>query len=351
MKLDVKKFSEAGSSVSRLTGAALVNLKLSKGRLRVSGENAGRSMTTFVELDSKDTFEVALDKAILDKTLKGRAQLDLVVEDNSTVKFSAKTYRVELQAQPYGEPPTLDRSGELKIDEQQQGILDHAIPFVSLVQSYAKTTVMFFASFTDQNSRVACLDNLHFALYQTIATERPLELVFPFDTFQTINDAAKKAEYTLSATASAICAWNKEFELLLPFVQQEADGTLDDMSEMAAEIKRGMAVVNVRELVQAINSATSTCESGDPVTLTLLKEKGVVQISSKSSIGSVMERIQSQVRKSHEFSITPDLVLDLLTSIRTDEAEIGVHAEKYFFARTVDDEAEILYGCLLPQTT
>jgi hypothetical protein len=344
MNLDVTLLNTALALVNKMAPSLNIGLRASKGRLAVSGEANGTAITAFIPYEGKDKFEVMLSKEVLDKSVKSRKQLDVEVKESTLFLRSGKTFKAELSTQPHTGTPELDKAAALEITADQQEILAGAIPSVMLRPVYERD-VMFFVEFNKKGTAIACMDKLHFALYQAPGTKQSLSMVFPSKTFATITSAANKAEYNLAATASSICAWNDNFELLLPFVQTEVEQGIEAAIGAAAEFGKGCAIVNTHDLIKALESASATCEHGG--SLSLRTGNNMIEISSNSTLGKVVESVEATTKKA-KFSIDPNTVLDLLTCVPTEEVEIGIH-NSFFFARAQDDDIKYTYGCLLSQ--
>ena len=344
MKLAIKPLSNAISRVTSTTGAALIGLKLEKKVLRISADNAGRALQVKMPYAEDGSWEFTIDKSVLDGVFKGRAELDVKVEDGTRIWFSAKTFRADFATQPYGSSPELERKDAMEISDAQQMMIDKSLEFATLSPIHEQDT-QFIVQFNKDHCLAACFDGLHFAFVEGPGIKGSLEFALPTSTFAVIASAAEKSQYSLSTTSAAICAWNKDFELILPFIQQDVQQTIEDVKGLADSFGRGAALIDRRAFIDAMTAACVVAEDGSAVKLVL--KKGQACISASSNTGNIEERIECKVKIECTMLLDPQVTMNILHNVPNGPIEIGVHEERFFFVRAREDEYKATYGGML----
>jgi hypothetical protein len=349
MKTVIKPIADAVALIGKITGTDMIGMKLEKGMLRVVGENAGRSLTVMVPHKDKGGWELALPKQALDQTFKGRKELDVAVESNGHITFKANTFEASFATQPYMSGPEMQRDEAKEITEAQQAFLDNSLAVASLAPVYEGDTI-FCVDISKKGCFAACFDQMHFALVEAEGISGNLSFAFPTRAFGVVSDAARKSQYTMSTTSASICAWNAEWQLVLPFIQTEVEQTINDVKGLTDSFSKGYARCSAERFYAAVQSASSALETGGAVKVSI-NDSGSVIVTGESSIGKVSEKIESKhlVKKWSEFSIDPTMVLSLLALVPCEFIEFGVEQDKFFFIRAEDETAKITYGGMLSE--
>lgn len=348
MKTEIKPLADAIAVIGKITGTDLIGMKLHKGVLHLVGENGGRSMSVTVPYKEKGQWELALAKSSLDQTFKGRKELDITVEDNGHIKFKANSFVAQFATQPYTNGPDLQQAEAVDITEAQQDMLNHGLNVAALTPVYEGDTV-FCVEMDKKASYVACFDQLHFALVEGPGVAGKLSFAFPTKTFEVVADAARKDNYQMSTTTASICAWNANWQLVLPFIQNEVTQSIKDVKALTDSFGRSMARCSADKLISAIESASSAIETGGAVKIAA--KDGVLQVSGESSIGKVAERLEAKIltKKWVDLHVDPAVILSLLGNVPCEYVEFGSHEDKFFFIRAEDEQTKITYGGLLSE--
>lgn len=348
MKMELKPLTDALAIIGKITGTDLISMKLAKGVLRMNGENGGRSMTVTVPYKEKGAWELAIGKSALDQTFKGRKELDITIEDNGHIKFKANTFEAQFATQPYNSGPELHQAESVDITEAQQDALDHGLQVASLAPVYEGDTI-FCVDMNKKASLVACFDQLHFAFVEGPGVDGTLAFAFPTKTFEVVADAARKSKYKLSTTSASICAWNDNWQLVLPFIQNEVEQSIKNVKEMADSFGTSLARCSADKLIKAIESAASAIETGGAILISAKDD--TIRVSGESSIGKVSERLECKrlSKKWTDLNIDPSVILSLLANVPCEFIEFGIHADKFFFIRAEDETTKITYGGLLSE--
>lgn len=349
MKLDVKSLVDSVSVINKITATDLIGLKLKNKKLTVTGTNSGRSMSVTSKVAEAGSWDIAISKEALDKTLKGRKELDLELEKNGHLKLSAKSFEASLATQPSLEDATLQAEGAIAITSEQQHIIDYGLSVASLPPIYEGDTI-FCVDINKKGSTIACFDQLHFALVESSGTKGALNFAFPTKTFEVVAAAARKTSYSMSTTSAAICAWNEDWALVLPFVQTEVAQSIADVKKLASAFGPCFVRCGTSSLVSALEAALAVIETGGSVSL--VAREGQLQISSESSIGKVTEKVPAKLisKKPINVRIDPSVCLSLLYNVPSEYIELGIHNDNFFFIKVEDEEFQIVYGCLLSET-
>lgn len=349
MKTETKPLVDALTRISRITGADMIGMTLTKGKLTLSGENAGRALSVSVPFKDKATWELAIPKSVLDQAFKGRKEIDLSVAENGNILFKTSAFDGNYATHPFTNSPDLVKDGALAISSKHQDFISEALSATALSPIFESDT-LFLVHLSKGSAIAACLDQLQFALYEAPAVKgAELALSFPTQTFNTVVAAAAGTDYTLAATSAAICAWAEDWTLLLPFVQNEAAQTIEDVKGLVDQFGNGMVRCSAKKFITAIQAAQTAIEVGGAIKLEVKDD--VLRVSGQSSIGAVSEKLECKLlaKKARTMFINPVIVMQLLASAPSEFVEFGVHDDKFFFIRADDDAATITYGCLLSE--
>jgi hypothetical protein len=346
--MQTKPLAEALSLISKLTGADTISLASNKGRLRVSGENNGRSFTCSIDTVDTSVWECTIPKSILDQVLKGRKELQLFVRD-ARLYTAAGNFKADFATEPYNAGPEIQKANSTKISDAQQQSLLYS-KSVARLSPVFQTDTVFTVSSNPERTLAACYDGLHCALVESEGLKGKMDFSFPTATFAVIADAARNSTFNMSTTSASICAWNDDWELVLPFVQQEAERSAQQVQEFIAVFGPSMIRCNCSQLHAAISTATSAIELGGSVTLTV--KDSLLLVSGQSSLGNVREKIVcKQLSKACEpFKIDPAVALSLLANSPSEYIELGVHDNRFFFIRAEDETSKITYIGALSQS-
>lgn len=343
----VKPLTDALALVGKLTGTIAVSLSVKAGRLRVSGDNAGRSFTMYLPVADTGTWECTIAKSILDQVLKGKRELVLFVRD-ARLFVQAPGFKADFSTEPYNAGPELVRKDAVQISDTQQAMLLYAKTVARLVPVFQTDTIFTVDSNRDR-TLAACYDGLHCALVESDGIKGTMAFSFPTSTFAVITDAARNSTFHLSTTSASICAWNDDWELVLPFVQQDAERSADQVLEFASVFGASLLRCSASELHDAVSAASSATELGGSVNLSF--DAKTLTVQGKSSLGNVCVKVAcKQLSKTADnFNIDPAIALSLLSNAPSEFIELGTHDNRFFFIRAEDETRKITYIGALSQ--
>lgn len=339
-----KPIVEALQSITRVTGTDVVSIRLHKRVLKFSGSRASQHMTVFVPFEDTGSWAVTVPKAALDSALKGRKNIEIAVVNNR-LHLSDARFKAEYATEPYNDVPEKTSANALDIGEDAQIALQRALSTGSLAPIFEADTT-FCAELSSEGCRFLCYDNLHFALVECGPVERNLSLVLPTRSFQTVVDTARGSAHSWSVTESAICAWNKHWEIVLPLIQGENLRTVADASAIVADFGEGTLRTGIRELYDAVVLAQSAVEAGG--TLRLSARGRELRILGQSSNGKTSQVIECKLTGAWDDAwIDPKTLLSMLARAPGEVLDLGIHESKFLFIKAEDESSTATYASLL----
>lgn len=351
MKINLKHFQDALSKIGSAINAGdfLLNMKATKGRITLHGENDGVSLSVFIEAEGSGSWETAIPKATISQVFGRRSEIEIDLTENQQLKFNATNFEASYSTQPFTPAPDLYKDASLEITDSQQAFLIQSLAVGSLSPIYAADTT-FCVHMGKKASFATCFDQLHFAFMRGPGVGEPVAFSFPTNTFETVSRVSKNSNsYTLSANNSSLCAWSSNWRLVLPFVQGEAEQSIASVQKLADSLGSGQARCSASSLYGCITAASSAVEVGGHVTLTMAG--GNLTVTASSAIGTVSETIPCKmlVNKVPPIRIDPTIALELINKAESEFIEFGSHAGKFFYIQSEGEDLLTTYGCMLAE--
>lgn len=309
--------------------------------MRIGGENAGRSYTRLFSFDSTDSWEFCIAKATLDQTLKGRKDLTFVV-DNNRLLFTAARFQADFATEPYSAGPELQKSGEvIAIDREQQLRLLDSMQMVYMAATFSADT-LFCVDMTAKQTYIGCLDTHTAAVVKSEGVKTPLKFTMPSSSFKTLLQTAAESTYKLCASGAALCAWNSEWEMTVPFVQTENDFGLEQAIKMINSLDKGVARCDGVALAKALETASSVLDVGGDVDVEVGNKR--ISIKGSSARGKVSEEVAAAVtgKTSCVFKLDATSAINLLNRAPGEFVDIGV-TDSVFFIKANDETTQATY--------
>ncbi len=335
----------AVQQIGKITGTDSINMRLQKNVLRVSGENSGRSYARLFRYTSSDSveWEFSVAKSVLDQTLKGRKDLEFAVEDNR-LKFSTKRFNADFATEPYNAGPDIQRDGNvIPISaEQQQRLLD-AMQMVFMRAAFAADTV-FCVDMSAKRTYIGCLDTHSAALVKDTGVTGALDFSMPSSSLKVLLETAGEESYQLCATGAALCAWNTDWEMTVPFVQSDTELGLEQAITMMTALGDGFVRCNGADFAKALETTSSVLEIGGDVDVEISQKS--LKITGSSAKGRVSEKVEASVGKvpeaSRQFKLDASSAINLLNRAPGEFVDIGV-TDSVFFIKANDETTEAIY--------
>ncbi len=344
MKLNGSSLLQEIKHASSVTGAELVHLRATPGSLHISASNDGRAFSTVVEVEAKEKWACAIKPADgIAKTLKGVVTLE-VDEKSITVKTS--TYKGTFQHEPYMAADFAKFDKAIKLDAAQSELLMTAVDKTNVGSILSEVNFEFRSS--KNGFRAAAWDRVHFALLDAKKPGPDMHARMVATDLHQMLSAVPTDEKGLhfATDGGFMFASNSTSKYVAPAVQVAEEQGLKELMAVRKGFMKPLCSLVGKELREAIDRATSACETGQSVQIQISKGKVYVRVESKR--GKFVEVVSAEgAKKSADLHVDPATILDLL-ALAPDEVQLGVEGS-FLWLATQSEDVVCYFACLTAQ--
>lgn len=338
---------EAMDAISRITRADDINIRVKNGKMTLHGEDVGRSYTVHVDWPSKTEHEFSVSRSAVMASLAKRRDLSFSVRNNRAV-FSNAKFEAEIATSPYNERPSVKQElTPRRISKSEQELLLRLMSTVFVPTSVGAPDATFMVKVDKKQTVAACLTAMSAAVTHVDSGGDSLEVCFPPESFRLLLSVAGEAEYNLASTGAALFAWNRDWELVLPFIQSETSASLEQAVSLVGSLGKGQLRCATSELFDALNSTNSIVDIGSDVAVSV-SEKSMVLIG-ESSNGRVKDTVECRVlaKGVTKFKFDGGAALALVGLAPSEFIDLGISGNRLFIKAEADDGSVITYVTVL----
>lgn len=297
---------------------------------------------------------------VFETLFKGRANINFSVKDDVLNFGTSKNgYSGKISIVPVT-PATLEtyntqfvigkKESVLKLSSTIFGSICTALDRVKLNPTHSNDPLDTFLRVNKKQLEASCLDNFHLGYYTT-----------PCDTGANFQYGASKATFDILSKLSTIYtgetdlifgndiikAINSEYSVSMPGIQTsdtsftKCKTYLDTLPKMHCSFKYKMSDLNL-----AIDNIMSIYEDGALVSLSKVPKKDLLEISIKTTLGSINDKINISKFKGSDFKDTfdPRMLLDVLSVIKAETIESSYVDKKALLFKVSTEDASSIYS-------
>ena len=348
MKINVKALEGAIKAVTGVTASPHVQISCN-GDLSVMSSEEGKYAKVIIEKKSKGKWKTRLIASVLLDLIKGSAEVEVDMKDQSTMKVNGARSNGEIKCMPWEAFEPVDRKGESSaISEKGQHAIMEAMSVVGITDIHEDGGSNFvFLKMNKDGMVVSRFDSYHMAYYETseIKSKKPIEITAAVESFDTVTNLAGKNSYSFSMTDS-LRAWNEDFECSLPLIQSENQQNLDTVRSLIKSLKtsNGEMTVAKDDLFEALEKCAAVHEAGSSVGV--VADKKGVKLNIKTTYGQVTASVEGKAKGKFGSRLDPHLVMDTLRPIKDKELTIKMN-DNLAFTKVKDEGKEAVYAFVL----
>lgn len=351
MKISTKVLDAAAKAVTGVSGDTELSIVCDKD-FSIFSAKEGKYAKAVLDGKAKGKWKTRLLCSVLLEVIKGSAEVDLEMKNESTLLVKVKGTEAEIKTMPFEPAPVIDRKIESQgISEKNQIEILHALAQVSITDIHeAENSKYVYLKIGKREMVVTRFDGYHMAFFETkeVKNKREIEIVASSESFDTISRLAGKHGYDFSMTDS-IRAWNDWFEVQLPLIQAENQQSLSDVTALIKSLKdsKGEQTVSKDELFAAVEKCAAVYETESSVEVES-SSKGL-KLGIKTSYGQVKTLVPGKGKGSVKCNIDPHLLMDTLRPIGAKELTLKFN-DRLAFVRVKEETRNSVYAFVLVQS-
>lgn len=332
MEVASDELISAIKDIKTITGTDKVSLLEHKGMLHVSGSNEGKTLIRMLCNARVDTgFRLSANESVLLGILRAKKVFEFTKSrKDATIKFIAlkSKYSGTFAAMPYQDfAVKLESSADkIELTVEAQRCVDTIIKTIRIADVYGGSQLSLHLHIKKNSILGMCFDDLHIAyvLAQVKTGIKDAVLALPMESLDLINKQANSKDYAIEVHDSVLRAFNKDFDIHLPLVQNKTtkkQKLAQEMMESLATTKfAGSVIVSAELLDRALANSLSVYDNGHPLKLSIT-DKGLGSFI-ETNFGSVKDFIKGEKAKPHknEFSVDPTVLRDVTSLVPAKQA-------------------------------
>ncbi len=312
------------------TGSEMVSLRAANGRLYISSFNEGRNFVCAMPVESNDSWECSFRPAdTFSRTLPQIVDLDC---DGKSLSIKTATYAGKYPIEPYAKAVFPDVRAQ-QVSADQTNLLIAGLKLTDVGEFLSAPTFEF--SFKD-SFECACWDRVHFSYYTTKYSGEHLSAKMLATDIAALVLAVPEAK-KFGAEEGIFLLQSSTTKFSIPGLQVEGSEGLAELSQIHQNFTKPACTVNPGELFMALYRAESACGSGQPVEMSVEKDR--IKISATSSKGEYVEVIaaDSVVKKGLKVKVDPATAMDVIRLTKVETAQFGVYESFVWLAAEMDN--------------